>query len=68
MGADCVHFDVVTVTLIDQNDLTIDQEPETYTGLSEDWKRRWYEHGRSIDHSGSPASEQKQHSANTFGN
>ena len=51
MNADCVHTDVVygaKVNLIDQNDLPVDQEPETYTGHSEDWKRRWYEHGRSF--------------------
>ena len=51
MNADCVHTDVVygaKVNLIDQNDLPVDQEPETYTGLLEDWKRRWYEHGRSF--------------------
>ena len=51
MGGNCVHFDVVygaTVTLIDQDDLPKDQDPETYTGHSEDWKRRFYDHGRSF--------------------
>ena len=51
MGGDCIHTDVVygaTVTLIDQNNLPKDQEPETYTGLSEDWKQRWYGHCRSF--------------------
>ena len=37
-----------TVTLIGQDDLPTDEDPETYTGQSEDWKRRWYEHGRSF--------------------
>ena len=51
VNADCVHTDVVygaKVILIDQDSLPIDQEPETYTGYSEDWKRRWYEQGRSF--------------------
>ena len=37
-----------TVTLIGQDDLPTDQDPETYTGQSEDWKKRWYDHGRSF--------------------
>ena len=52
MGGDCVHFDVVygaTVTLIDQDNLPItDEDPETYTGQTEDWKRRYYQHRRSF--------------------
>ena len=51
MRADCVHFDVVygaTVTLIGQDNLPTDRDPETYTGQSEDWKKRWYDHGRSF--------------------
>ena len=63
MNADCVHTDVVygaKVNLIDQNDLPVDQEPETYTGHSEDWMSM-------ADHFGSPTSGQKRHSVNTSG-
>ena len=51
LDGNCVHTDVVygaTVTILDDNNLPVDDEPLRYVGGTEHWKDRYHAHNRSF--------------------
>ena len=51
LDGNCVHEDVVygaTVTILDDDNVPVEDEPERYVGGTVNWKERYHQHNRSF--------------------